>query len=77
MRFELLARRLYAVAIISAVLACILFITGASQNSDMAIYTGAAMIVVMATAAVGSIILTVIEAIVYRQGSRRQYDKNS
>jgi hypothetical protein len=77
MRYQLLAGRLYAVAIIASVLACILFITGASQNSDMSIYAGTAMVVVMATAAVGSLVLTVIEAVICRQDDRRRDAEDS
>lgn len=76
MRYQLLARRLYALAIVSSVISCVLFIAGVTEDSDMAIYAGIAVVVVMAIAAFGSLILTVIEAVVCQISERRRDDKS-
>ena len=61
MNYDLLARRLYVVAIGASLITGALFIVGACWHLDDLIYAGTAMAIITAVATVGSLILTIIE----------------
>lgn len=81
MRFQLLARRLFVVTVVMACLAGVLFAVGAyfayrnnSELSDFVTYTGVITIVIAAVSAVDSLVLTVIEAIIWWRQTERTQD---
>ena len=78
MRFELLARRLFAATIVLSICTGGLFVAGAyfaarnnNELSDSLIYLGTAAIVFTAVAASDTLIMTIIEAIMWWRNERR------
>ena len=81
MRYALLARRLFVVTVVAACLAGVFFAIGAyltyrhnSELSDFMIYTGVVTIAIAAVSAVDSLVLTVIEAILWWRQTERTQD---
>lgn len=72
MRIELLARRLFAITIVASIVTGALFVTGAylayrhnNELSTTMIYIAGVAIAFTAIAAVDSLLLTIIEAIIW------------